>query len=166
MHNELIHYTGDHGSWDAVVDQAASLFNPFTAAGKIITRIGACMVEIKRLNHVSAELQRRHQRADAMLLQHRQTVILLFDGEREHSRQTRIESAALVTGYQNMVERVCEPRVPAKFYDLAQALLPAMSAEIARLTRTRGDNLVRLSDSLRLGDTEAALAAWRAVAGA
>jgi hypothetical protein len=150
--SELIHVVGNRVTWHEVVGQVANLFTPFTTAGRIVARIGACVVEVERFKHMATA-------ADEVQLNRRRAIIVLFDAEQSKSRQVHVESAALVVSYHRMLDDVSGDRVSRRFSELTQAILATLSGQMVTLTRR--DRPVRLSDSLRLGETEAELRRWQ-----
>ncbi|WP_405861050.1 hypothetical protein OG407_24025 [Streptomyces sp. NBC_01515] len=163
MAAELIRYNQGRVSMHPAVGHIAAALSPLSAAATIVSQIGACVVEISRFR-LDAQYIAGQRAVSLEIVKARQNaIVLLFEAEKRASAQTNVDRRGLMAGYHQMIANSCNMRVSQEERMLALGIVPVLSEHIVQDRAKSGDDLVRLSDSLRLGQTEIAVAAWRAL---
>lgn len=161
MARELVHV--DHGrvTWSAAVHRIASMLDPLGSAAEIFANISACVVEINQFRLEQSRLSRQHAVADGILRARHDTVVQIFEAEKRRSARAQVSVHALLDGYDVLVRESGNMRLSEDERIIAKQGVVTMSGNIVQLHAVDGDTLVRLSDSLRLGDAESAIIAFR-----
>lgn len=158
---ELVHVDQGRITWSAAVHRIASMLDPLGSAAEIFANISACMVEINQFRTEQVRLSRQHVVADGILQARRETVVRIFEAEKRRSAQARVFVRGLLDGYDVLVREAGNMRLSEDERVIAKQGVVTMSGTIVQFHAVDGDTLVRLSDSLRLGDAESAIAAFR-----
>jgi hypothetical protein len=161
MVKELIRVNGGRITWSDAVARIADALNPLGSAARIVANIGACVVEINQFRIATMRLARQHAVATELIRTRQATIVQIFDIERLRSVQTKVDLSRLLDGYEKMVDLACNLHNSEEDRSLAMGIVPVLSGQVVHANISNGDQLIRLSDSLRLGDTDAAITAWR-----
>ncbi|MFC8415328.1 hypothetical protein [Streptomyces coelicoflavus] len=136
----------------------ATELSPLGVGAGVIANLGACVVEIKRFR---ALLTAQESIATQLIRARQATIVQIFETEKRHAMQVTVEHRALASGYHAMIKMATNMRVSKEERLAATHVVPMLSGQIVQLQITRGDQLIRLSETLQLGDTEAAVSSWR-----
>jgi hypothetical protein len=157
MAGELIHVNGNRQvTYDSSVGHIASALSPLGAAARITATIAACTIELRRFN-----LQRGV--ASAIITSRQSTIVQIFETEKRKSIGAQYHLADHKTVIENMMRLTVDANASENLRMMALQSAASLSLEALGYFTSAGDQLIRLSDSLRLADAEAAVAAWRAI---
>ncbi|MGW2270737.1 hypothetical protein [Streptomyces yangpuensis] len=163
MPAELIRYDQGRVSMHPAVGNIATALSPLATAANIVSQIGACIVEINRFRLEARYLAGQREVSLEIVKNRQRAIVQLFDAEKRASMQTHVDRRGLMAGYHQMISNSCDMRVSEEQRTLAMTIIPVLSSQIVQDRATAGDNLIRLCDSLALGQAEIEVAAWRAL---
>ncbi|TCO46699.1 hypothetical protein [Actinocrispum wychmicini] len=161
--NELIRVRAGRAVLSDAVFKVADVLNPLGAAAKIVATLGACSIELMTMR---SERQRLAAARDTALevLKTRQGVIIgLFELNARESTEVSIDRREFRQVFREMSAASRDHKSADSFRVAAMGTVQIMSASLVNLHTAAGDRLVRLSDSLNLGNTRAAVEALRAI---
>lgn len=161
MPRELVHVDNGRITWSAAVHRIASMLDPLGSAAEIFSHISACLVEINQFRLEQLRLARQHAVATELIRLRRESVFQVFELEKQRSANAKILVCDLLSGYRVMVREAINMRISEDERIIAKTSVVAMSDKIVQFHADGGDTLVRLSDSLRLGDAEATIETLR-----
>jgi hypothetical protein len=161
MPGELIHVQNGRATISDAVIRVADALNPLGAAANIVATIGACVIEIGRFKTQSKELVRRHTLASDVIRTRQGVIIGLFEQRARDSTHMQVSLEDLRWSLRTMTLHACDMSASADERQVTHGTVTVLSGQIVHAHLEAGNSLVRLSDSLRLGDTEAAITAWR-----
>lgn len=163
MSSELLRYQDGQVTLSDAVVRVARALNPLGAAADIVATVGACVVEIGRFTSQAAELKVRHDVASGIIRTRQGAIIGLFEAQKRVSASTYVDLAAIRECLRGMLHISMDMRHPRGEREVAQGTVVALADKVVTVHVEAGRSLVRLSDSLRLRDTEAAISSWRAL---
>lgn len=70
---------------------------------------------------------------------------------------------SMASALDGLINVACNLSAPKRSLKLAEHMIPIMTSDLRSINSEAGDSIVRLSESLRLGRTDAAVAAWRQI---
>jgi hypothetical protein len=161
MPRELVHVDNGRVTWSAAVHRIASMLDPLGSAAEIFSHISACLVEINQFRVEQVRLARQQATVTELIRLRRENVFQVFELEKRLSSAAKILVSNLLDGYQVMVREAVNMRISEDERIIAKTSVVAMSDRIVQFHANGGDTLVRLSDSLRLGDADMAVATLR-----
>ncbi|MFJ6211787.1 hypothetical protein ACIQGZ_00315 [Streptomyces sp. NPDC092296] len=154
---ELIRVAGDRRvSYNSAVGHIATALSPLGAAAGITATLSACAFEFKRFNTQRAI-------ASDIIRMRQETIVRTFEAERAKAAMVHFSLQNQSFAIQAMVQQSSDLSVSEEQRILAVQTISILTGQMLHYHITSGDQLIRLSDSLRLGDAEAAVAAWRAI---
>ncbi|MGW3965745.1 hypothetical protein ACWED2_38405 [Amycolatopsis sp. NPDC005003] len=163
MLNELIQVQNGHAVLANSVTKVAKALNPLGPAAEIVATVGACAVEIGRFRIQKEQLQARHDTATKLIRTRQGVIVALFDARMRDGARINVSLAELHRSYRRMVDHACDLRLSSEERIATQGTLQVLSGQIIGHHADSGNTLVRLSDSLSVGDTKTAIAAWRSL---
>ncbi|MFI5888099.1 hypothetical protein [Streptomyces sp. NPDC051554] len=163
MTAELIHVNQGRVTFDRAVGHIATALSPLGAAASITATIGACAVEIGRFKLQAESLAIQRDIATGIIRGRQSEIVFLYNSERSRAANLDISIKAMVRSLDRMTDLLCDANASIKQHEIAEHLIPIMASELGERNNAAGDHVVRLTDSLRLGGIDAAVAAWRAL---
>lgn len=160
MAAELIHFDQGRVRFDSAVGHIATALSPLGAAASITATLGACAVEISRFRLASDRLRMQRDIASDVIRIRQSEIILLYNAEKARSHDFDIAIQSLSYALRKMVDVACNVRAPKKQIRMAENLIPILTSDLRSQSSSAGDNLIRLSESLRLGSIDAVVSAW------
>ncbi|NEA59562.1 hypothetical protein G3I60_36745 [Streptomyces sp. SID13666] len=157
MTGELIHVNGNRQvTYDSAVGHITSSLSPLGAAARITATIAACTIEFRRF-----KLQRGV--VSDIITMRQSTIVQIFEEERRQSTGAQYQLRYHSTVIDRMMNMAVNNSLSEEGRTLALQSATLLSGAALQHYVAAGDQLVRLSDSLRLADAEASVVAWRAM---
>lgn len=163
MPAELIHVNQGRFTFDRAVGHIATALSPLGAAANIAATIGACAVEISRFRLASEHLHVQRDVAYGIIRNRQAEIILLYNTQKEISMGLTVSIRSMASALDGLINVACNLSAPKRSLKLAEHMIPIMTSDLRSINSEAGDSIVRLSESLRLGRTDAAVAAWRQI---
>jgi hypothetical protein len=161
--NELIRVRDGRAVLSDAVFQVADVLNPLGAAAKIIATLGACTVEVVRMRSERQRLDAARGVALDVLKTRQGVIVGLFQLNAQESANVRVDRQDFRRSFRDMSDLSRDRLSSDGIREMAMSTVQIMSAHLVNLHAAAGDKLVRLSDSLNLGNAQAAIKALRAL---
>ncbi|GAB3168134.1 hypothetical protein GCM10027059_30330 [Myceligenerans halotolerans] len=163
----LVHVDGDRVTWSDAVVRVADALNPISSLAhdiaKTITTIAACRIEIRKLHIKEMELSALHD-IHSSELRHRQAAITrAFDMQIAHAQSLHVTYQVLITGHETAHKMQTDRSLPNEDRLLYRETALDYAKLLASVTTSRGNQLVRLVDSLDLTPISEIVAPWRQI---
>jgi hypothetical protein len=163
--SEIIQVRNGRANLSDAVMQVAQVFNPLGAAAPIIATLAGCATEIYRFKKLDEELRRRHEIATGRIRTRQGEIIGLFESRLRDSRNLHVSLTEMHSVLREVTATACRPGISDVQCEYAHVSLRLLSEQIRGHHADAGNNLIRLSDSLHVAETWAAIEAWRALEG-
>jgi hypothetical protein len=163
MPTELLRYQDGRITSTNAVAVVARALNPLGAAADIVATIGACVFEIGRFKSQAAELRVRHDVASQIIRTRQGVIIGLFEEQKRRGTSMYVDLEDIREGFRGMLRMSTNMGLSENERIAAQGTMVLLAQDMSKRHADAGRNLVRLSESLSLRDTEATITSWRAL---